>query len=458
MSLHFKPAKYLLPYRILKFMQEWHALESAAPEKITRYQVRKIRKVLDHCYQHVPYYRELFRSKNIHPRDIRTLDDLQAIPVLTKAILRKQQERMVSDKGFRFLREQLLTSGTTGEKISIWVNPVARAQEFVRYWLFFRRGGYRIGKPFGEFSSDFFMDKDDPLQVLYHKNSLTNQLLLNTSYICRENAEEYLQIMRKNGVRFIKSRPSSLYIFSQYIQDKGAEDLGLKCIFTIGETLYPHQRECIEKTFGCKILNFYGHMERVVAMSECVHGKMHVDEGYGFIEFEEIEQEGSRQDEEKKARLIGTTMHNLCMPFIRYDTGDLVEPDMGTQQCACGNRSRIVKRVFGRMEDVITSQDGKTYPALFLMFNMIEGIQMGQIIQDDLLHFRVYIYPEEGLFGESQQQELLFHLGKYLGENATIDVAVVDVDGFEYSKSGKFRSVISSVESPWVTGDTPSID
>ncbi len=448
MSLHFKPAKYLLPYRILKFMQEWHSLQYADPDKVIRYQIRKIRRVLDHCNRYVPYYRELFRSQGLNPGDIRTLDDLRAVPLLSKEILRRQQERMVSEKGNRFLREQLLTSGTTGEKISIWVDPVARAQEFVRYWLFFRRGGYRIGKPFAEFSSDFFIDRENPLQALYHKNSLTNQLLLNTSYICRENAVEYLEIMRKNRVSFIKSRPSSLYIFSQYIQDKGAMDLGIQCIYTIGETLYSHQRECIEKVFGCKILNFYGHMERVVAMSECVHGRMHVDEGYGFVEFEEIDQPDSGKSEGVKARLIGTTMHNLCMPFIRYDTGDLVEPAT-EQSCPCGIRSRVVKRIFGRMEDVITSQDGKTYPALFLVFNMIDGIRMGQIIQDDLTRFRVNIYPEERQFGESQRLELRHHLEKYLGKKSRIDIEVVEVDGFEVSKSGKFRSVISSVENPW---------
>lgn len=454
MSLHFKASKYLLPYRILKFMQEWNTLQYASPEKVARYQIRKIRRILSHCHRYVPYYRELFRNHSVEPGDIRTLDDIRAIPVLSKSILREQQQRMVSEKGFRFLREQLLTSGTTGEKISIWVDPVARAQEFVRYWLFFRRGGYRIGKPFGEFSSDFFIDRQDPLQALYHKNKLTNQLLLNTSYLCRENVTQYLDIMMENGVQFIKSRPSSLYIFCQYIQDRGADDLGIKCIFTIGETLYPHQRECIEQTFGCRILNFYGHMERVVAMSECVYGRMHVDEGYGFVEFDNLAGNDSNQHDGARYRLIGTTMHNSCMPFIRYDTGDIVELDREWQPCPCGITSRVVKRISGRMEDVITSEDGKTYPALFLIFNMIEGIQMGQIIQDDLLDFRIFIYPDNEKFNHSQKHELLFHLKKYLGERAKIDIVVVDVDGFQYSKSGKFRSVISAINNPWSTPDS----
>ncbi len=448
MSLHFKVSKYLLPYRILQFKRKWEALQYSAPESVAQYQLERIKKVIKHCRQHVPYYRDLFQENDIHPQDIHSLRDLQKIPELSKDILREQQERMVSEKGWHFLREQLLTSGTTGDKISIWVNPVARAQEFVRYWLFFQRGGYGIGKSFAEFSSDFFIDQENPLQVLSQKNPITNQLLLNTSYICQENARQYLDLMRKNKVLFVKSRPSSLYIFSQYIQEQGAIDLGIQCVFTIGEPLHIHQRQVIEKTFGCQVLDFYGHMERVVALSECTHGRMHVDEGYGLVEFQDVSNH-SEEDGSRKSRLLGTTMHNLLMPFIRYDTGDLVEPDNTGQPCPCGNTSRVVKRIYGRTEDVIISQDGATYPALFLIFNMISGIKMGQIIQDDLLFFRVNIYPDNELYNKTQEEELLFYLKKYLGQNASIDIHIVDVKGFDYGSSGKFRSVISSVGSSW---------
>ncbi len=444
MSLHFKISKYLLPYRILQFKYKWEALQYSDPDTVCRYQLEKIRAILEHCRNHVPYYRDLFKQNDIYPGDIRTLEDLRMIPELSKDILRREQERLVSEKGWRFLQERLLTSGTTGEKISIWVDPVARAQEFVRYWLFFQRGGYRIGKPFAEFSSDFFMDREDPLQVLFQKNPVTGQLLLNTSYISRENAGRYLELMRDNRVLFIKSRPSSLYIFSRHVQDMGAEDIGLKCIFTIGEPLLEEQRKCIETTFGCRILNFYGHMERVVAMSECIHGRMHVDEGYGLVELQDV---GGQMSGEwgRKFRLLGTSMHNRLMPFIRYDTGDLVEVDDSCGPCPCGNRSRVIKRISGRAEDLILGEDGAVYPALFLVFNMIDGIQMGQIIQDELLSFRVNIYPDADRFTVARKEELLFHLRKYLGSGAAIDVRLVDVEGFDYGTSGKFRSVISSV-------------
>ena len=70
MSLHFKVSKYLLPYRILQFKRKWEALQYSAPESVAQYQLERIKKVIKHCRQHVPYYRDLFQENDIHPQDI----------------------------------------------------------------------------------------------------------------------------------------------------------------------------------------------------------------------------------------------------------------------------------------------------------------------------------------------------------------------------------------------------
>ena len=49
---------------------------------------QKLRAVVRNAYDHVPYYRSLFRSAGISPEDIRTLADLRHVPVTTKEDLR----------------------------------------------------------------------------------------------------------------------------------------------------------------------------------------------------------------------------------------------------------------------------------------------------------------------------------------------------------------------------------
>ena len=54
------------------------------PEELRELQERKLRRVVRHAYERVPFYRERFRHAGIHPEDIRTLEDLRCIPVTTK--------------------------------------------------------------------------------------------------------------------------------------------------------------------------------------------------------------------------------------------------------------------------------------------------------------------------------------------------------------------------------------
>ena len=49
---------------------------------------RKLRAVIQHAYENVPYYRTLFRSAGLAPQDVRTPEDLQHVPITTKDALR----------------------------------------------------------------------------------------------------------------------------------------------------------------------------------------------------------------------------------------------------------------------------------------------------------------------------------------------------------------------------------
>src|SRR5437016_4695608 len=43
-------------------------------------------RLLEHAYEHVPYYRHVFRSLDARPQDVRTPDDVTRLPILTKEI------------------------------------------------------------------------------------------------------------------------------------------------------------------------------------------------------------------------------------------------------------------------------------------------------------------------------------------------------------------------------------
>ncbi len=42
-----------------------------APDRVTALQFERLKRLLDHCYREVPYYRARWRALDIHPGDIR---------------------------------------------------------------------------------------------------------------------------------------------------------------------------------------------------------------------------------------------------------------------------------------------------------------------------------------------------------------------------------------------------
>jgi len=58
-------------------------------ERIERLQFRNLRVLLKHAYETVPYYRRVFRDRGLSPNDIRSVDHLVKLPILTKANIRE---------------------------------------------------------------------------------------------------------------------------------------------------------------------------------------------------------------------------------------------------------------------------------------------------------------------------------------------------------------------------------
>jgi phenylacetate-CoA ligase len=53
-------------------------------ERLEELQIAKLRRLVKHASETVPYYREVFARAGITAHDIRTLDDVKRLPILTK--------------------------------------------------------------------------------------------------------------------------------------------------------------------------------------------------------------------------------------------------------------------------------------------------------------------------------------------------------------------------------------
>ena len=99
-------------------------------------QEKKLRRLVQHAYRHVRYYRRAFDERGIAPGDIRTLDDLHKLPFLSKndvrenlyfdllsdnhdkrRILRDHHQRL-HGRAVRLLRRPATSSSSAGRRRS----------------------------------------------------------------------------------------------------------------------------------------------------------------------------------------------------------------------------------------------------------------------------------------------------------------------------------------------------
>lgn len=437
MTVEFKISNFLYPLSILKLKREFDISQYYSLDQFNKYQIQRLSSVLSQSYENIPYYKELFNNLKIQPKDIQSVADLSNLPVLKKSDLKNNFLNLQAKNMNVFKPVLLSTSGTTGEKLSFYVDKPSNILEFVYYWRYWGWAGYTLGDRFVEFSSYYFM-KHNP-DELFALKKISNRLLLNSIAISENNANDYALIIKKYKPKYLKGLPSVLYYFALFLREQNISGINFKAIFSTGEMLLDYQRKLIEETFKCKVFDSYGHMERTIAASECEKGSLHINPEYGIFEITDKEKSSS-DGSSFSGKVIGTSLHNMSMPLIRYELGDRVEFKEG-QTCSCGRAMPIIEKVLGRNQDVIVTPDGRVITTMFIIFNEIQGIKLGQIVQNSKDELVLNLVKSEE-YTLQTEEILLANARKFVGDEMKISIAYKSLESFN---SGKFRTVVSNV-------------
>ena len=59
-------------------------------------QSNKLKRLIEHCYRNVPYYKRVFDERGITPEDIQSREDLAKLPILTKQIIKDNYNDLIA--------------------------------------------------------------------------------------------------------------------------------------------------------------------------------------------------------------------------------------------------------------------------------------------------------------------------------------------------------------------------
>lgn len=429
--------------RFRKAFEELQQTQWYNTEKIHQYQFSRFQAIIKHAYDTVPFYRNRYDEHGVRLGEIKDLRDLSRLPLITRDDVRKAGDALLSSRFSKRDRIHGHTSGTTGSPLSFYWDKQTCVYTNAVDWRQKHWAGICYGDRLALFLGRTIVSTKKTNPPFWQHDRIHNMLWMSSFHLSENYLPHYIEKLRKYKPAGIEGYPSTIYILARYLKTIG-KTLPVKAIFTSSETLLPLQRELIEDRFDCKIFDFFGMAERVAFATQCAESQeYHLNFEYSINEV--VDADGSPVANGKEGYLVGTSLHNYVMPFIRYKTNDITKITSG--QCSCGRYMPRFRGVTTKDEDIVVTPEGKLVSSSVLThpFKPLDTIQESQILQEKVNLLRIRIVPRNG-YSDRDSAHLISALRERVGPTMRIKIEFVEI--IPRTKAGKYRWVISKIPIP----------
>lgn len=406
------------------------------------YQYNKLRELLDHAYNHVPYYREKYRAAGVSPDDFRSVADLQKFPPITREEIKNHQEEMVAVNIPEGAWLYTSTSGSSGVPLELYHHKgVTRPKERAFLHDLFGEFGFRKGDRVVVFRGEV-IEGDRP----WYYDPVDRNLILSSYLLSDATIAAYCERIRKLKPTAIRGYPFMIFKLVQLMIRHGIEPFRLKCVILESENVYEDHRKTIHDFLDCPVCHYYGHTERLVFGGNCrLSEEYHIHPEYGLVEV--VREDSGPVAEGEVGEILATGFDNLVMPLIRYRTRDFAV--RGGYSCACGRNFPMLQKIMGRAEEYVLLGNGEQVP----FHNLLAGIHGRtwslayklQCVQERPGSLLVNVIPSEGVSGDEALRGFVDEIRKRVDSGA-LEITGRVVTDIPSTKSGKTKLFIQKTE------------
>ncbi len=423
-----------------KFFDEYGRSEALLRADLEAIQSRKLRSLLKHCSESVPYYRSLWKSLDIDVQALNSAEDLAALPVLRKSDIRSNfdQLRTESRLGPPITKS---TGGSTGEPLTFEHDQESYFRRIAVMWRGYGWGNVRLGEP-TIYLWGTALGSQGSANALKERlfNRLYNRRLLSAFDLSEATLRDYVSQIDRFRPESIVAYVAPLVELAKFCQRNGLKPFSPKSILTGAEPLTEVDRTLIELVFRCPVYNTYGSREFMLIAAECEQQQgLHINIDQVVVEV--VDEKDNATD--GRGRILITDLHNTQMPFIRYEIGDVGQ--LSDEYCKCGRPYPMLSFVEGRLLDVILGTNGQVvsgefFPHFFKDFAEIRNFQVIQTDRDKLVIKVVWsASPDESLLDVIRQE-----IANSLGQG--MEVEFESLDAIPLGPSGKHRVTMSRIQ------------
>ena len=356
-----------------KFWNE--AVETLPPDELNALQWKRLKAQLQYNYDNSEFYREQkFHKAHLTPQDIKTFEDFQKIPLMTKDEHRWTQEESLRRFGHPYGLitcapiEKIIrinaTSGTTGQPTlyTLTKNDIDVLNEMHarKYW----RTGLRPGNIVLQALSLSMFTGGLPLS-----DGLQAMGLCVVPVGIEGGTKRVVDFTLLTRPDVLIATPS----FGEYLIEqtpkligREARELGIRWFYCAGEpgAGIPSLRRKLQEGFGAKVFDHTGggHAFHGISCDVEPYPGMHfVSPDHCVLELVDPETKiPIAMSDGAIGEMVFTFIGWEGGPFMRYALGDLIQ--IFTEPCACGWPEMRFK-IMGRADDMLIIKGVNIYPA-----------------------------------------------------------------------------------------------
>lgn len=407
-----------------KVLKQYKKTGKASYEQIREYQDEKLKKLLIHAYETVPYYKKEFDDCGFNPYEFRYADELAALPIITKEILKEHEKEFVSTAKLPSKTFIHLTGGTTGKSLNYYTTLNEQSEQWAVWWRYRENLGIKRSDWCGEFGSKLLVPREQKAPPYWRCDYSEHRMFFSPYHLNADTVKDYAEGLA--NVKWIHGYTSKLADMAYQLIEAG---IAVPMDFvTIGaENMYDTQKKLLERAFRCRVYQHYGLTEGAANISQSLDGILRVDEDFSYVEF---------IDNGKDHNIIGTNFHYYRMPLIRYNTGDYAE--LSSSQ---DGGFRIVESLHGRESEYIIKPDGSKITAVEFdeeIFAKVSHMAQAQIVQRSKTELIIHVIKLEG-YTNSDEEMLFRRLNTVVGGDMNYRIEYPEM--LEKAKNGKFKLI-----------------
>ncbi|HHB90140.1 MAG TPA: phenylacetate--CoA ligase family protein [Anaerolineae bacterium] len=424
----------------LPYLEALEASQWWSPQQIRELQNAKLRRLIAHVYENVPFYRQIMDERGLTPGDIQTTDDLVKLPIVDKKTITAHYDDTLRDRSIP--RNQLIhatSSGSTAERLHYWTTKAQKAKKWAGLFRWWEMVGYTFGDPYVTFqlapNQGFkgwpLVGKLEWLLLRHH--------WLSAQEMTDEVLARYVENLKAWKPKLFRSYASTVYYLARRMNEAGLQ-VPIPSILTTGETLTPHMRETIEQAFAPgRVFNEYGGDGMQIA-AECeMHDGLHINAETYIVE---IVKDGERVPDGELGEVVLTNLEATATPFIRYNIHDVAA--ISHEPCACGRGLPRLSHLEGRLTDMFVTSDGHwlTVHQFTAFFAKVHSVRAFQVIQKEVDFILIKLVVDD-TFSDADRRRIVETFRNYMGPNTRFELEFVDA--IPVSPVGKRRFFISEV-------------